>query len=481
MDTGKVYIAIDLKSFYASVECVERGFDPLTHNLVVADESRTDKTICLAVSPSLKAYGIPGRPRLFEVKQKVNELNRQNPSLHLSFTVAVPRMGLYKKYSRTIRNIYLRHIAEEDMHVYSIDEVFIDVTPYLKVNKMTGEQMAQMMIKEVLSETGITATAGVGTNLYLAKVAMDIVAKHMPADENGVRIAFLDEMSYRRELWNHRPITDFWRVGRGISERLAQFDMYTMGQVALMSEMNEKLLYDMFGVNAELLIDHAWGWEPVTIAHIKAYRPSSHSLSNGQVLATPYENRKALTVIQEMADNLSMELLDKHLVADHVTVTVSYDSSNLTDAAISTYYKGPVKTDHYGRAVPKSAHGSKALGTQTSSSRLLREAVREIFVAETDKRLLVRYLNVSVDHVVPESQATELGCAPVQLDMFADNSEIMRHRAEQQKEIDKEKRVQQALLNIRKRFGKNAALRGLNFDEGATARERNTQIGGHRE
>ena len=450
----KQYIAIDLKSFYASVECVERGLDPLTAKLVVADESRTDKTICLAVSPALKELGIPGRARLYEVKQKVKD-----------FIIAVPRMAYYISYSARIYNIYLRYIAEEDMHVYSIDEVFIDATPYLKTYKCTARELAMRVMRDVLTETGVTATAGIGTNMYLAKVAMDIVAKHAKPDENGARIAELDEMSYRRKLWAHRPLTDFWRVGRGYAKRLEAVGLYTMGDVALCSEKDEDYLYRMFGVNAELLIDHAWGWEPCDIADIRKYRPRSNSFSSGQVLKEPYGYNEALVVAMEMADEVGRNLLKRKLVTDQVTLTVGYDVVNLKRG-----YTGEVKEDFYGRAVPKHAHGTYNLEEYSCSSSAIREAVRMIFCEKVNPDLKVRRITIDVGHVKREE---DLMVEARQYSLFDGLGDENKSR--------KERQTNEAILAIKKRYGKNAILKGLNFEKGATGRERNAQIGGHRQ
>ena len=466
----RTYIAIDLKSFYASVECVDRGLDPLTANLVVADASRTDKTICLAVSPSLKTYGIGGRARLFEVKQKARGVD---------FIIATPRMAHYIEVSSKIYGIYLKYIAPEDIHVYSIDEVFMDVTAYLRNYRMTAHQLAMKMIRDVLSQTGITATAGIGTNMYLAKIAMDIKAKKMPADKDGVRIAELDEMSYRRELWDYRPITKFWRVGHGIAEKLVLYGIDTMGKLARMSELNEELLYQLFGVNAELLIDHAWGWEPCTMEAVKAYRPETNSFSSGQVLQSAYDWKKARVVVREMADGMSLKLVSKRLVTDQLVLTIGYDRESLTNPEIHAKYHGEVTTDHYGRQVPKHAHGTARLGCLTSSTRLMTDAVMELFDRIVNKDLLIRRINLTVNHVVSEESVTK-DAAPEQLDLFTDYEALEQQRQKQQAALDKERRMQEAQLKIKQRFGKNAILRGLNFDEGATARERNKQIGGHK-
>ena len=472
---NRIYIAIDLKSFYASVECVERGLDPLTTKLVVADESRTDKTICLAVSPALKAYGIPGRARLFEVKQKARGIK---------FIIAKPRMAKYIEVSCKIYDIYLKYIAPEDIHVYSIDEVFMDVTDYLATYKKTAHQLAITIIRDVLKQTGITATAGIGTNMYLAKVAMDIVAKKMPADKDGVRIAELDEMSYRRQLWNHFPITDFWRVGHGIAEKLAKYGLDTMGKVARQSVDNEELLYKLFGVNAELLIDHAWGWEPCTIDYVKAYRPESNSMSSGQVLTEPYTFEKARNVVMEMADAISLELVEKRLVTNQLVLTVSYDRESLTRPDIASKYQGEIVMDYYGRPVPKHAHGTANLPSHSSSSKEIIDAVMLLYDRIVNRDLLIRRLNISTNHIVPESQESSVerqeSTEPQQLDLFVDYESARKEEQKKQENRKKERRMQEALINIKKRFGKNAILKGTSYAEGATAKERNKQIGGHK-
>ena len=472
MSAHRTYIAIDLKSFYASVECVDRGLDPLTTNLVVADVSRTEKTICLAVSPSLKAYGIGGRARLFEVIQKAREFK-------LDYIAAPPRMRRYIEVSTRIYRIYLKYIAPEDIHVYSIDEVFMDVTAYLGTYKLTAHELAMKMIRDVLHQTGITATAGIGTNMYLCKVAMDIVAKKIPADKDGVRIAELDEMTYRRELWDYRPITKFWRVGRGIAEKLALYGIDTMGKIARCSMLNEELLYRLFGVNAELLIDHAWGWEPCTIDMVKAYKPESSSFSSGQVLQRPYDWSKARVVIQEMADAMALDLVAKRLVTDQLVLTVGYDVENLTRPEIRAKYHGEVHTDHYGRQVPKHAHGTANLRRQTSSSHLITATVKALYDRIVNKDLLIRRLNLTVNHVVDESCVSKK-TMPEQLALFTDYDALEKQKQEETAALEKERRMQEAQLAIKRRFGKNAILKGLNFEEGATAKERNKQIGGHR-
>ncbi len=495
------YIAIDLKSFYASVECVARGLDPLTTNLVVADVSRTDKTICLAVSPSLKAYGIGGRARLFEVQQRLRQVNyerqmkspsrqltgkswfdkelQEHPDWAVDYIAAPPRMAHYVEVSNKIYNIYLRYVAPEDIHVYSIDEVFMDVTNYLRSYKMTPHELTIKMIRDVLKETGITATAGIGTNMYLCKVAMDIVAKKAPADADGVRIAELDEMSYRRQLWDYRPITKFWRVGKGTAERLAIYGIDTMGKLARTSLNNEKLLYQLFGVNAELLIDHAWGWEPCTIEAVKAYRPATNSFSSGQVLQSPYTFKKARVVIREMAEAMALKLVSRRLVTSQLIITVNYDRECLENPDIRALYNGEVTKDYYGRMVPKHAHGTVNLKQQTSSSRLIMQAVEELYDSIVNPDLLVRRLNITAANVVSEEIAKSKK-VPEQLDIFTDYEALNRQREEERKALEKERRMQEAQLKIKQRYGKNAILRGLNFDEGATAIERNKQIGGHK-
>ena len=496
MASQRQYVAIDLKSFYASVECVERGLNPLDACLVVADESRTEKTICLAVSPALKAFGLPGRPRLFEVVQRVKEVNARRGHAGLStsgnelssrrdlavgYIVASPRMQLYVDYSTRVYDIYLRHVAAEDIHVYSIDEVIIDVTAYLETYRMTAHELAMRMIREVLAETGITATAGIGTNMYLCKIAMDIVAKKMPPDRDGVRIAELDEISYRRKLWTHVPLTDFWRTGRGIARRLERAGLYTMGDVARASLIREEWFYKEFGVNAELLIDHAWGYESCTIAQIRAYKPQSSSLGCGQVLHCPYTADKARIVVQEMIDGISLELVEKRLVTDQLVLTVGYDIENLTRPEIRKVYKGPVTTDRYGRRVPKHAHGTWNLPRATSSSSELLEAMAALYDKIVNPALLIRRMSLSACHVVNEKMAKEREQKETfeQLDLFTDYAKKEAKEKEEQKKRERERRMQEALLTIKKKYGKNAVLRGMNFEEGATAKERNGQIGGH--
>ena len=498
---NRIYLCIDLKSFYASVECVARELDPLTTNLVVADKERTEKTICLAVTPSLKAHGISGRARLFEVVQRVEEINRyrrskapgrmlegesyddpelkRNPSLALSYIVAPPRMSYYMETSARISDVYLKFIAPEDIHVYSIDEVFIDLTPYLKTYQKTPREMAEMLIKEVLTTTGITATAGIGTNMYLAKVAMDITAKKMPADENGVRIAELDEMSYRRELWTHRPLTDFWMVGRGISKKLEDNYMFTMGDVARCSQYNEAKLYKLFGVNAELLIDRAWGWEPTTIADVKAYRPSSNSLSMGQVLHKPYTYEMARVIVREMIDQHVLDMVEKGIVTDQIVITIGYDIENLTDSTIRAQYHGEVTTDFYGRKVPKHAYGTANLKRKTSSSRIITDATMDLFDRIVDHNLLIRRINIAACKLARERDLPKER-EPEQFTLFEDPEVMLLREQEEEAALESENRMQKAILEIRKRYGKNAILKGMNFQECATARERNGQVGGHR-
>lgn len=495
----RTYIAIDLKSFYASVECVARHLDPLTTHLVVADESRTDKTICLAVSPALKAYGIPGRARLFEVVQKVKEINAkrrasaperklkgsscfegelsENPALSLDYIVAPPQMELYEKISARVFEIYGQYVSFDDIHVYSIDEVFMDVTDYLKLYHMTAHELAMTIIRAVLSQTGITATAGIGPNLYLCKVAMDIMAKRIPADRDGVRIAELDEMSYRKQLWTHTPLTDFWRVGRGYAKKLASYGLYTMGDIARCSLKNEGLLYKLFGVNAELLIDHAWGWEPCTIPEIKAYKPESNSLGSGQVLQSPYSFEKGKLVAREMADLLVLEMAKKGLMTDQIVLGVSYDTENLKDPERRKKYSGEIVEDGYGRPVPKPAHGSVNLERYTDSAKSVMEAVSALYDRIVDRDLLVRKIYLTANRVVDREIPSE---PPRQLDLFTD------YRAEEAKEkarkaaCEKERRMQETVLSVHEKFGKNALVRGMDLEEGATTRDRNNQIGGHR-
>lgn len=503
ISANKTYIAIDLKSFYASVECIERGLNPMTTNLVVADASRTEKTICLAVSPSLKSFGVPGRPRLFEVVQKIREVNiqrkvyapkrqftvasyniddlRYNSALSVDYIVAVPQMALYVEYSTRIYNVYLKYIAPEDIHIYSIDEVFIDVTAYLKTYKMSPHDLAMTIIRDVLQTTGITATAGIGSNLYLAKIAMDIVAKKMPADKDGVRIAELDEMSYRQLLWNHKPLTSFWRVGRGYAKKLEANGMYTMGDVARMSlsPYGEKLLYKLFGINAELLIDHAWGWEPCTLAEVKAYRSATTSITSGQVLLYPYSFDKARIVVKEMTDSLVLDLVDKKMVTDQIVLTIGYDIENLKNKEISSQYTGEIIIDGYGRKVPKHAHGTANIHKQTSSSMLIMDAVLDLYDRIVNKNLLIKRINIGANRLVDEEVATKK-IIHQQIDLFTDYTALEQQKEQESQEEAKEKKRQEAILYIKKKYGKNALLKGMNFEEGATGKDRNDQIGGHK-
>lgn len=488
------YIAIDLKSFYASVECVERNLDPLDTCLVVADSSRTPKTICLAVSPALKSFGTGGRPRLFEVNQIIRNINlrrgkrgksfsakelSQNLDLAIDFLIAPPQMQLYIDYSRRIYEIYLRFIAPEDIHVYSIDEVFIDVTSYLEIYKLSPHELAMKIIRTVLRETGVTATAGIGTNLYLSKIAMDIMAKKMQPDKDGVRISELDELEYRRELWDHRPLTDFWRVGRGLAKSLAQYNIFTMGDIARQSILNEDLLYRLFGVNAELLIDHAWGWEPVTLKDVKEYKPEVKSMSSGQVLQEPYTAEKARIIAQEMADAVSYDLIEKGLVTDQVVLTIGYDVESLKDSYIKSRFKGNIKKDFYGRPVPEHSHGTINLDFPTSSGTILMRKTGELFDRIVNPILLIRRLNLSINHLLEEFEINKEKYA-LQPDLFGFEETNIKAREVLEKETRREKRRQQAFLNLRKKYGKNVMLRGLNFSEGATQKDRNKQIGGHK-
>ncbi len=507
MENQRYYICIDLKSFYASVECVEMGLNPLTTNLVVADSSRTEKTICLAVTPALKSYGIPGRARLFEVVTKVREINAKRralapdgrfmgescnseelkrfPELALSYIVAPPRMAYYMEYSTKIYEIYLKYIAPEDIHVYSIDEVFIDATSYLKTYGLTAHELAVKIIADVHASTGITATAGIGTNMYLAKIAMDIVAKKATPDKDGARIAELDEMSYRKTLWSHRPITDFWRVGKGIAKRLESVGIYTMGDIAKCSVgksddyYNEELLYKLFGINAELLIDHAWGWEPCTIEDIRNYKPSAKSLSSGQVLHCPYDFDKAKLIVREMTELLSLDLVEQGYVTNQMVLTVGYDIENLTNEEISKKYKGEITTDFYGRKVPKHAHGTGNLDSYTSSTRLITECVMKLYDRIMDKNLLVRRMTVAANNLIREENMQKLS-PYVQLDFFTDYDKQKEISAREDEKLKKEHNIQKAMLSIKKKYGKNAVIKGMNLEEGATTISRNSQIGGHK-
>lgn len=497
---NKVYMCIDLKSFYASVECRERNLDPLDTNLVVADESRTDKTICLAVSPSLKSYGLGGRCRLFEVRQKIKEVNYQrrknnhyrnftgksyiasklnnDPSLELDFIAAVPRMKLYMKYSTNIYNVYLKYIAPEDILVYSIDEVFCDITNYLSFYKMTAEELVMKIIEDVYNTTGITATAGIGTNMYLAKVAMDVTAKKMKPNKFGVRIASLDEMKYKKELWSHKPLTDFWRVGKGYAKKLEENGMHTMGDVARMSINNEDFLYKLFGVNAEFLIDHAWGYEPCTIRDAKKYKPSTNSISQGQVLHCPYNYEKTKLIVREMTDNLVLDLVEKHLKTDQFVLTIGYDVESLTTPEIARKYRGEVTIDAYGRRVPKHAYGTANIDHKTSSTKVITSEIMKLYDRIVNPILLIRRLNLTACNLVSED--TEDKPIIEQVDLFSNYEEISKQKEKSLEDEIEEKKIQKTLLDIKKKYGKNSILKAMNYEEGATAKERNKEVGGHR-
>lgn len=500
---NKTYLCIDLKSFYASVECVERGLDPLTTNLVVADSSRTEKTICLAVTPSLKAYGISGRARLFEVVQKVSQINSarkkrisdgefseksfdaiqlaNNPDFELDYIIAPPRMAHYMEYSTKIYDIYLKYVAPEDILVYSIDEVFMDITGYLRLNKKTPHDFAMMIIRDVLKTTGITATAGIGTNMYLAKIAMDVTAKKMPPDKDGVRIAVLDEMKYRKELWNHTPLTDFWRVGQGTAKRLASKRIFTMGDIARQSttKYGRQTLKKLFGINAKLLVDHAWGYEPCTIAEANAYVPENSSISSGQVLHCPYDFEKTKIIVREMIELLALDLVEKRLVTDQLVLTVGYDIENLTNPEIRKGYKGEVTEDHYGRKVPKHAHGTANIDRKTSSTKLIMDAVMELFDRIVDKNLLTRRITISANKLTREDRVKEKQSYE-QMDLFTDYDAKAEAKRKQEIALKKERSLQEATVKIRNKYGKNAVLKGTNLQEGATTIDRNRQIGGHK-
>ena len=507
MTEKRTYIAIDLKSFYASVECRERGLDPLDTNLIVADITRTEKTICLAVTPSLKAQGVPSRPRLFEVIQKVKDINSnrlykaknhrftgksyidselKNNSIELDYLIAEPRMALYVKYSTRIYEVYLKYFAPEDIVVYSIDEVFIDATTYLKTYGLSARDLTMKIIHDVLDSTGITATAGIGTNLFLCKVAMDIVAKHIPADKDGVRIATLDEMSFRKNLWEHRPLTDFWRIGPGYARKLEAYGIYTLGDIARCSLgksnefYNEDLLYRLFGINAELLIDHAWGYEPTTIKDIKNYKPTTNSLGSGQVLHEPYSYDKAKLVALEMVDGLALDLVDKGLITDQIVLTVGYDKDNLKDETIKNKYKGEVVSDLYGRSMPKHSHGTTNLSIYTSSSRLMSDALIELFDRIVNPILLVRRINITANHVVREDSISTDKKEYEQLSFLVDYEEEAQRQKEEKEALKKEHNLQKTMLKIKGKYGKNAILKGMNLVEGATQKDRNEQIGGHK-
>ena len=494
----KVYCCIDLKSFYASVECKERGLDPLKTNLVVADKSRTEKTICLAVSPSLKTYGIPGRARLFEVVQKVKEINqnrkmkiknkefegssydddelKEKPNLQLDYIIASPRMAYYMKYSTSIYNIYLKYVSSEDIYAYSIDEVFCDITSYLEAKKMTAYEFVTKMIQDVYNSTGITATAGIGTNMYLAKIAMDIGAKHVEANKYGVRIASLDEMSYRKKLWNHRPLTDFWRIGRGYSKKLEAHNLYTMGDIARCSINNEDLLYKLFGINAELLIDHAWGYEPCTMKNVKEFKPVTNSLSSGQVLHCPYNYEQTKIIVKEMTDLIVLKLVEKHLTTNQIVLTIEYDIENLINSSMRSKYNGEITKDRYGRDIPKHAHGTINLNERTSSTKLIMEAVEKLYERIINKDLLIRKIYVVVNNLISEfDKATD--SEPEQMSLFVDYEK----KKEMKELLKKENELQHAIINIKAKYGKNAILKGMNLEKDGTTIQRNAQIGGHKE
>lgn len=498
-----IYCCIDLKSFYASVECRERNLDPLKTNLVVADKSRTEKTICLAVTPSLKVYGIPGRARLFEVIQKVNEINykrkykarnheftgssydqdelKTNPNLKLDYIAAPPRMGLYMKYSTFIYNIYLKYVAPEDIYPYSVDEVFIDITKYLKSANKTPREMVTDMIHDVFNQTGITATGGIGTNMYLAKIAMDIGAKHVKPDKNGVRIAELNEMSYRKLLWNHRPLTDFWRVGKGYSKRLESNNMFTMGDVARCSIKNENLLYKLFGVNAELLIDHAWGYEPCTMKEVKEFKPSTNSISLGQVLHCPYNYEQTKLIVKEMTDLLVLDLVDKHLITNQLVLTIGYDIENLVNSSIKNTYDGEITIDRYGRKIPKHAYGTINIEEKTSSTKVIMEKIEELYERIINKKLLVRRIYVVANNVVNEEEYEKEKPKQGQISLFVDYKKQEREKIQKMKDRKEENSLQHAILDIKKKYGKNAIIKGMNLEKDGTTIQRNAQIGGHKE
>ena len=494
---NKVYIAIDLKSFYASVECRERNLNPLTTNLVVADNSRTEKTICLAVSPALKSYGIPGRARLFEVVSKVKEANvirlkqnrikefygksfddlelKKNSKLEIDYLVAVPQMAVYMKYSSMIYDVYLKYFSEEDIYVYSIDEVFIEITHYLKTYNMTPRELVTKVIQDVYEKTGITATAGIGTNLYLCKVAMDIVAKHVKGDKNGVRIAGLDELTYRKMLWDHRPLTDFWRVGKGYAKKLEAHRMFTMGDIALCSINNEDLLYKLFGVNAELLIDHCWGFENATMESIKNYKPTSNSVGSGQVLHCPYDFEKTKLIVKEMAELLSLDLVKKNLVTSKIVLTVGYDIDNLKFQDIKDKYDGEITIDYYGRKVPKHAHGTINIESRTSSTKIIVDKTEELYTKIVNPNLLIRRINLVADNVIDRAESEKLDKYE-QIDLFIDYNEI----EEKRKKENAENKIQKTMIELKDKYGKNAIVKGMNLQEGGTTIERNNQIGGHK-
>ena len=492
------YIAIDLKSFYASVECVERGLDPLTTNLVVADVSRTEKTICLAVSPSLKKYGIPGRARLFEVIQAVKKINKErlknapnhvftgksfdenelarNPSLELDYIAATPQMAHYITKSAEIYNIYLKYINAEDIHVYSIDEMFADVTKYTKVYKKDAEGIATMMILDVYKQTGITATGGIGENLYLAKVALDIISKHTKQNKDGVRIGKLDELSYRKLLWEHTPLTDFWRIGRGYTSRLFKHGLITMGDIARQSLIDEDVLYQEFGINAELLIDHAWGYEPVTIEDIKKYKPKNNSLSIGQVLSRPYTHNEARLIIKEMADSLSMDLTKKELLTDQIVIAFGYDIGDVTEKM----NESQLEKDWYGRTVPTGEHGSINLTHFTSSTTEIMNAATKLYDKLVNKKLHVRRIFIVASRVINEKDIDKVTPKYEQLNLFMSEEEFSQRKKVNSVEEMKEKKLQKTIINIKDKYGKNSVLKGMNYEKSGTTIERNKQIGGHK-
>ncbi|MDD6879440.1 MAG: DNA methylase [bacterium] len=497
----RIYVCIDLKSFYASVECIERGLDPLNTNLIVADSTRTEKTICLAITPTLKQYGLSGRSRLFEVIKKVKNVNLQrkkennyrkftsksyldselkkNKSLELDYIVAPPQMKKYMKYSTDIYTVYLKYLAPEDIYAYSIDEVFCDITNYIKYYKMTPKELVTKMIRDVYETTGITATAGIGTNMFLAKVCMDIVAKHCEANEIGVRIAEIDQQNYRKFLWNHRPITDFWRVGLGIAKKLEQNKIYTMGDIARCSIENENLLYKLFGVNAELLIDHAWGYEPTTIEEVKKYKPKKNSISSGQVLKSPYNYEKTKLIVREMIELLSLDMVARHIVTNQLVLTIGYDIENLTNPSIRRRYSGEIITDNYGRQIPKSSHGTINLEYRTSSTQILTKKCIELFDNIINKNLLVRRINIAVLNIVDEKFAKN-DKVYKQLDLFSDCIDEISQKKMEKEFQENELRLQRTLISIKNKYGKNAILKAMNLEEGATTIDRNKQVGGHK-
>ena len=494
-----IFLAIDLKSFYASVECIEKGYDPLDTNLVVADASRTEKTICLAVSPSLKKYGISGRARLFEVIQTINRENnkrlkeshyfngesyleselKNDKHLKIAYKIATPRMSHYMNWSQAIYKIYLKYVSPEDIHVYSIDEVFMDITHYIHIYQKTPKELASQILSDIYETTGLIATAGIGTNLYLCKVAMDIVAKHIKKDSNGQRIALLNEERYRKYLWNHRPLTDFWRVGRGYAKKLEDNHIYTMGDIAKISLVNEDLLFKLFGVNAELLIDHAWGYEPCTISDAKNYKPLRNSISTGQVLHCAYDYNKARLVVREMADSLSLDLVDKHLISNQFVLTIGYDAENLLDPKITNLYHGEIITDNYGRSIPKHAHGTTNIDHYTSSTSIITNEVVKLYDKIINRDLLIKRINLTACNVVNENYQDKTVITK-QLDLFSDTSAINKQKENELNNEVEERKIQRTLIDIKNKYGKNAILKGMNLEEGSTQKDRNEQVGGHR-